>query len=122
MIANTSRGVVSSTTKPRRQGTPKTVASIMKAEQFIVTFYDDMGDEHVDSFVRIGDRYYVSPHGEEWCSQLRPCVSWLEKHVAERISAKEEKREVVLPEKDGVGTMGSRLAEETRKIVERSAI
>jgi len=122
MIGNTSRGVVSSTASQRKQGPPKTVASIVKAEQFVVTFYDDMGDEHIDSLVRIGDRYYASPHGETWCAQLRPCVSWLENMVAARVSAKEEKREVVLPEKDGVSAVGTRLAEETRKIVERSAI
>lgn len=114
-------GVVTHTgpaTGERRSGTPRTVGSIVKLDHFLVTFYDEMGDEHVDVLLRVGNKLVASPFGEEWCRKLGPVMSWLEQEVTRRVDAKEKGvTPEAVPVKDAVNVTGSRIAEETKRLV-----
>lgn len=113
-------GVVRSTDHAVKEtGHPQTVVSIVRMEHFLVKFFDTEGDAHVDVLLRVGDDFYASPFGEEWCAKLGPAMSWLSKDIRSRIMAKE--RGVLpsdIPSKDSVNVTGSKITNMTKKIVE----
>ena len=120
MMRNGLPGVVNSTsTGPREVGTPKTVAGICKIEHFLVKYFDDQGDGHVNVFMRIGDKLQGHPAGEEWTNEVRPVLPWLEQTIMGRIVAKEKGvAPEAIPEKDTVNVTGSKIAAATKKKVE----
>lgn len=117
-------GVVKSTAASqgeKRTGTPRTVGSIVKMEHYLVTFYDELGDEHVDVLIRLGDQFFASPFGEEWCARLRPSTTWLGNEVNRRVQAKEKGvSPESIPAQDSVNVTGSRIIEGTKKILEQN--
>jgi hypothetical protein len=121
-------GVVRSTTQNKiGTGAPRTVESIFKLEHYLVKFYDEMGDGHLDVLLKVGNEFFASPHGEEWCSQLGPALTWLKNEVGRRVAAKENEPAAasVVPEKDAVtispGSVQDRLVKETKQYVESQA-
>jgi hypothetical protein len=98
-------GVVASTTKQRSVGKPRTVAAITELRQFLVTFYDDSGEEHTDILLKAGDTFYASRGGEDWCSRLGTPTKWLAAEVSSRIAAKEKAVAPVIPSKDTVSVI-----------------
>jgi hypothetical protein len=123
-MGNRLPGVVASTSRTPgevRRGVPNSVGSIFKLDHFLVTFYDEAGDEHVDVFLRIGDKLVASPFGEEWCATLSPVRSALQTEVIRRVDAREKGiAPAAVPAQDAVNVTGSRIAEETKKVLERS--
>jgi hypothetical protein len=114
------QGVVASTTKPQEYGPAKTVDSIILMDQYLVKFYDDAGIAHVDVLVKIGDSFYASPVGEEWCEKLGLVQRWLGDAVQKRVQGK--KRDVdtaAVPMTDTVNVIGSKLVAATKEVVER---
>lgn len=109
-------GVVATTTSNYKTGPSKTVSAIFEMKQYIVTFYDEQGNEHTDVLIRIGDKMYASRNGEAWCAGLAPAVSWLSDIVRSRIASKVG--ETFVPEASKVNVTGSQIAEETKKILE----
>jgi hypothetical protein len=121
------QGVVTTTSRGNQgTGVPKTVESIFKLEQFLVKFYDEMGDGHLDILVKIGDEYFASPYGEEWCTKLGPAMIWIKAEVARRVASKEKGTDTSsIPEKDAVtispSTVHDRLVKETQGYVSSQA-
>jgi hypothetical protein len=118
---NRPTGVMSSTSLlNRRTGTPRTISAIVEMKQYMVTFFDDAGDEHTDVLIRLGDTLYASPQGEAWCNKLGPAVGWISKEVIHRIDLKEKRSTpAAIPQQDAVNVMGSLIASETSKLTEK---
>ena len=119
-------GVVATTSKGQQGvGTPKTVESIFELKQYLVKFYDDAGDGHLDVLVKVGNEYYASPYGEEWCSKLGPAIAWLKSEVARRVAQKDKSTDPeTIPNTDSVsitsiGGVHDRLVAETQAYVNR---
>lgn len=123
MMSSRLPGVVKNTSLnpgDRRTGTPNTVSTINRLDHYLVTFFDELGDEHTDVLLRVGDQYYVSPFGEEWCSKLGPSRKALAAQVHRRIEAKEHGVSAeAIPVQDTVNVTGSRIIEGTKKMLEQ---
>jgi len=123
MLTNKLPGVVVSTASQYEgeYGTPKTVESIVKLEQYLIVFYDELGHKHVDVVIRVGDNFMGSPFGEEWAGKLRPLLPWIDREVSRRVLSKEKGiPPEAVPAQDAVNVTGSRIVAGTQKIVEEA--
>lgn len=114
MFAPRAGGVVASTASGTGEtGPEKSVESIVLLEHYLVKFFDGAGAAHVDVLLRVGDNYYASPFGEEWCAKLGPVQKWLRDTVHKRIQSKRQNADAsYIPATDSVNVIGAKATAE----------